>query len=810
MKLSGYLALFLLIAKAWASILAIDFGLEYSKAAMIAPGVSFDLILTDDSKRKHQSGVAILANDGDIERKFNSHAFSACTRTPQSCFFDLKTLLGRQIDDPEVTRFEKNHPALKVVESKNQRRTVAFTVGDETYSVEEVLGMVFEEIKKQAEANWDQSIGGSGNTISDVVISVPGYLGQAQRTALIDSAEIAGLNVVALIDDGLAVALNYASTREFPEKQYHVIYDMGAGSTKATLVSFAQENGTLKIENEGYGFDESFGGSLLTQSLKEIIEDKFLAQQKKLKSSALAADSRANNRLWQAAEKAKLVLSANTETKVSVESLINDIDLKVTVSRDEFEEYVTQHMDRVIAPLTKAAGTANVDSVILAGGSTRVPFVQKHLVKYLGTDDLLSKNVNADEAAVFGALLGGVSISGKFRTKPIELVQRTTRNYELNAGSQETVVFSENEPSGSVSVALSGLKDTFGDLEIDFLEDGVLYSQYKFKNDLNSTVCPNGVEYYANCSLSTGKVFSLNSVEALCPGEEPVNKSLTARPTHVSYKPLGAASKYQSALKLKSLTNKDKQKLQREELINTLEASLYDLRAYVENDEVVANGPPSMVKNAKELVSELLEWLEAVPKETTTKEIQDKHDEVRVAKIKIQTYVSLGDRLLSLEEFSRLKEKALETMYNLQDFMLTMSEDAFAMKANYTELGLDFEDANKRIKIKVPEIDEQELQGRMKRISDFCGVVEHFETHEGEIETKEKEVLYELREKVLEELKEVQSTYKTLKQVHDKRIKGLKERLRRAKKKQEEKAATQPVSSETSQQPVSSSLHDEL
>ncbi|KAG7928992.1 hypothetical protein KL925_001173 [Ogataea polymorpha] len=792
MKVLGLVALIFVIVQGWASLLAIDFGQDYSKAALVAPGVAFDLVLTDEAKRKHQSGVAISAKDGEIERKFNSHALSACTRSPQSCFFELKSLIGRQIDEPQVTRFEKKYRGVKIVPASSQRRTVAFDVDGQVYLLEEVLGMVLEEIKKRAELHWDQTLGGgSSNTISDVVLSVPDFLDQAQRTALVDAAEIAGLNVVALIDDGIAVALNYASTRDFEQKQYHVIYDVGAGSTKATLVSFSKDNETLRVENEGYGYDETFGGNLFTESLQAIIEDKFLAQTK-IKPETLWSDARAMNRLWQSAEKAKLVLSANSETKVSVESLINDIDLKVVVSRDEFEEYMTEHMDRIVAPLAAAMGDRKVESVILAGGSTRVPFVQKHLVKYLGGDELLSKNVNADEAAVFGTLLGGISVSGKFRTRPIELVQHASRNFELAAGGHMTVVFNETTASREAVVALPGLKDTFGEVQVDLFEAGQLFAQYKFKNELNSTVCPNGVEYLANCTLDPRKLFLLHSLEAVCAGDGAVRTSLTAKPLHPGYKPLGSLAKYQSASKLRSLTNQDKQRQQRDALINSLEASLYDLRSYTEDENVVANGPSSMVRAAREMVSELLEWLEDVPAKATVKDIQEKYDDVRVMRIKLETLVNHGDRLLSLAEFTRLKEKALETMYKLQDFMVVMSQDALSLKANFTELGLDFEEANRRVKVKVPEVDEQELEQRMKRISDFVGVVDHFETHKDEIETKDRETLFELRETVLEELKQVQSTYRALKQAHEKRVRGLKEQLKKADKKADKTQEAEP------------------
>ncbi|GMF86283.1 unnamed protein product [[Candida] boidinii] len=161
---------------------------------------------------------------------------------------------------------------------------------------------------------------------------------------------------------------------------------MGAGSTKATLVSFSQNNSDITIVNEGYGFDETLGGELLTSSIKELLISKFLAANPKVKLSDLLNNSRAITRLLQSAEKAKSVLSANTETRVSIENIHNEIDFKTTITRAEYEEINSPIMERITAPIFEAIQSnfergsedqpeitlKDIRSVILAGGSTRL------------------------------------------------------------------------------------------------------------------------------------------------------------------------------------------------------------------------------------------------------------------------------------------------------------------------------------------------------------------------------------------------------------------------------------------------------
>jgi hypoxia up-regulated 1 len=229
-----------------------------------------------------------------------------------------------------------------------------------------------------------------------------------------------------LINDGLAVAIQYGTTRTFPEEpQYHLIYDMGAGSTTATVVSFrsrsvkeGRTNKTvIEIATHGIGYDRELGGDLFNSRIADTLVDAFRSSKSGSKAKTdITTDGRAFARLFKEAARVKQVLSANAETMASVppltselmqiESLHEDIDFRTKVTRAAFEQGTSDLVDRVTAPIVTALQDANitleqVESVILHGGSVRVPFVQKALEDVVG-DSKLAKTVNADEAAVMG------------------------------------------------------------------------------------------------------------------------------------------------------------------------------------------------------------------------------------------------------------------------------------------------------------------------------------------------------------------------------------------------------------------------
>ena len=278
------------------------------------------------------------------------------SRFPTETFSSLKLIGGAPFDSQPVQYF-KRISSLDLVETP--RRTVGFVQPDGTqWSVEELVAMEFAYIKHLAEHVANEKV-------ADVIVTVPPYFSQFERDAIVDSIEIAGLKTLALVNDGTAVAVNYAMTRTFPTPEYHIIYDAGASGIKATLASFTTAadpktgaTGT-HVNVVGVGYDRAIGGTELDRRMREILIEGFNAKHKR----DIRGDKRGMAKLWKEAQRVKAILSANTETVSHVESLAWDIDFKTKVTRAEFEHKCEDLKGQFVKPIFEALQTAGLTLV---------------------------------------------------------------------------------------------------------------------------------------------------------------------------------------------------------------------------------------------------------------------------------------------------------------------------------------------------------------------------------------------------------------------------------------------------------------
>jgi hypoxia up-regulated 1 len=437
---------------AGSAVLGLDIGTEYFKAALVKPGIPLEIVLSKDSKRKESAAIAFKpTRESDApfpERFYGGNALALAARYPDDVYINLKTLLGVQFNDgadEAVQRYSSRFPALKLESAPDGRGSVAFRsnrLGEEqkkeAFLVEEILAMQLKEIKANAD-----TLAGKGSDVRDVVITYPAFYTAEEKRSLELAAELAGLKIQALVSDGLAVGLNYATSRTFPsvsdgeKPEYHIVYDMGAGSTTASVLRFQSRkvkdigkfNKTIQeVHVVGAGWDKSLGGD----SLNDLIVNDMVAQlaeDKKLKGKVTPAEIKAHgktmSRLWKDSEKLRQVLSANTETSTSFEGLYDEnVNFKYKLSRANFEKMAAEYVARIGGPLEQsltAAGLqlSDIESIVLHGGAIRTPFVQKQLENFVGSSKKIRTNVNADEAAVFGAAFKGAALSPSFRVKDI-------------------------------------------------------------------------------------------------------------------------------------------------------------------------------------------------------------------------------------------------------------------------------------------------------------------------------------------------------------------------------------------------------
>ncbi|KAG9236360.1 Hsp70 protein-domain-containing protein [Amylocarpus encephaloides] len=439
--------LFSSTALAASAILGVDLGTEYIKAALVKPGIPLEIVLTKDSRRKEASAVVFkpsknLKNGEFPERLYGSDALALAARYPGDVYPNLKSLLGLSADNSLVKEYASRHPVLKLVPEKTRKtaafKSGAFTEEEEAWAIEELLAMQLQSIQKNAEA-----LAGKGSRVKDLVVTVPPFYTAEERRSVELAADLAGLRILELVSDGLAVGLNYATSRIFKSineggsPEYHMVFDMGAGSTKATILKFqgrtvkdvGKFNKTIQeVQVIGTGWDRTLGGDALNAAIVDDMIAQFVASPaaKSIAPTveAVKAHGRASAKLLKEAERLRHVLSANANTQANFEGLYEDVDFKYKITRAEFEKLTESHASRVTVAMEKALDKANLnikdlESVILHGGAIRTPFVQKELEKFVGTADKVRTNVNSDESAVFGAVFRGAGLSPSFRVKDI-------------------------------------------------------------------------------------------------------------------------------------------------------------------------------------------------------------------------------------------------------------------------------------------------------------------------------------------------------------------------------------------------------
>lgn len=302
-----------------------------------------------------------------------------------------------------------------------ERNTVVFRKSDtEEFSVEELVAQMLVKAKQFAQESTQQ-------VITECVLTVPGYFGQAEREALLAAAQLANLKVLQLINDYAAVALNYGVFHrgEINETaQYFLFYDMGAYKTSAAVVSYqlVKDKQTKEVNPVvqvlGVGFDRTLGGLEIQLRLRDYLAAEFNAL-KKTKTD-VTTSPRALAKLFKEAGRLKNVLSANTEFHAQIENLLEDIDFKLAVSREKLEEICADLWPRTTKPLEQALASSHlsldvINQVILFGGGTRVPRVQETIKELIKQE--LGKNLNADESATMGAVYKAADLSAGFKVK---------------------------------------------------------------------------------------------------------------------------------------------------------------------------------------------------------------------------------------------------------------------------------------------------------------------------------------------------------------------------------------------------------
>lgn len=413
--------------------MSIDLGNEFMKIGIVSPGKPMETVLNTDSARK--TAMAVAFRDG--QRFFGEAALSVGIRFPEKIYTRLLDLIGKPLNHPIVQKYMKQFPYHNITANANNDGLLLTHPEGDVFTPEELLAMVLERARIYSEHFLASEI-----AVKSAVIVVPSFVSQAERLAILNSGKIAGLNVLQLINGNTAVALNYGLFRindfSIDKPKNIIFYDMGSASTEVTVASFQ-----LRKKNEGaypttvpeltirsIGFDRSLGGFEMQLRLRDHLVKLFVEQHgtkdKRVTLSKVQENKRAMSKLLKEAGRVKVMLSANNEIQARVENVMNDLDLKVPLTRTDYEEICGDLLtSRVIRPLENALHlsgitTQEIEQVVLFGGNTRTPSIQKSLLEFLSGHEL-SKNVNSDEAASLGGAYLAAGLSKGFRVKSFDI-----------------------------------------------------------------------------------------------------------------------------------------------------------------------------------------------------------------------------------------------------------------------------------------------------------------------------------------------------------------------------------------------------
>jgi molecular chaperone DnaK len=386
--------------KKMAKIIGIDLGTTNSCVSVIENGKP-KVIENSEGARTTPSIVA-YTND---EVLVGASAKRQAVTNSKNTIYAAKRLIGRKFKDAEVQKNAKSSP-FKIVEAKNGDAWVA--VSDKELAPPQISAEVLRKMKKTAEDYL-------GTEVTQAVITVPAYFNDSQRQATKDAGQIAGLEVLRIINEPTAAALAYGLDKGAKKDAKIAVYDLGGGTFDVSIIEIANVDGEMQFEVLATNGDTFLGGEDFDQRIIDHLIEEF----KKESGVDLTKDTLALQRLKDAAEKAKIELSSSAQTEVNLPYITADASgpkhLTVKISRSKFEALVTDLVERSIVPCRQAVqdaglSVADIDDVILVGGQTRMPMVQGYVESFFGKAP--RKDVNPDEAVAAGAAIQGDVLGG--------------------------------------------------------------------------------------------------------------------------------------------------------------------------------------------------------------------------------------------------------------------------------------------------------------------------------------------------------------------------------------------------------------